>query len=391
MHFYPGVAEYAEPDRNPYRVYLNEDTLRKMDPTFEGRPVYVMHVDGVEQSLDKLRGEVDGWVVRSFYNEIDGKHWCEFMIVSEKGLRAIKQGMRLSNAYMPLKFASGGLWNGVSYEKEVVEGEFEHLAIVPDPRYDESCIFTPEKFKEYNEAQSIELKRLANSKGKAQSMKLQLTKKVKVEKIENDLSDCFVLLPKSKTEISIDRLVADVDAMIMNDAPNLDPGGVASIKKAFGNEGLADPSHKVKLHDGSYCNVAELVEKHKMMSDEMDKMKKDAMESDTELEVGKKEEDVEGDNKSKNAEGKDMPHGDSNSDVEGGEKKENDDDSNLKAEEKDKEVEMEKKKNDLEEKKKRDKEKADRLRNAHLRADEPTAVVDLPEDKVARGKARYGS
>src|SRR5690348_6764085 len=132
MHFYPGVAEYQEPDKEPYRVFLNEETIRRMDPTFEGRPVYVMHVDGVEQSLDKLRGEVDGWVVRSFYNAADGKHWCEFIVVSEKGLRAIKQGMRLSNAYMPTKSAAGGLWNGVSYAKEIVDGEYEHLAIVPN-------------------------------------------------------------------------------------------------------------------------------------------------------------------------------------------------------------------------------------------------------------------
>lgn len=393
MHFYPGVAEYAEPDKEPYRVFLNENTIRQMGPTFTGRPVFVMHVDDVTDDLNELRKEADGWVIESFFNQSDGKHWVKFIVCSEKGERAIKQGMRLSNAYMPKKFSHGGLWNGVTYAKEIIDGEYEHLAIVPNPRYEESVIMTPEKFKEYNESQTIELKRLANDNGREPRMKLHLTKKVKVEKIENDLSEVYVQLPKSKAEISIDNLVRDVDAMIMNDAPNLDPGGVASIKKAFGNEGLADPAHKVKLHDGSYCNVAELVDKHKAMSEEMQKMK-DSMEGEDDLDMEKAPVDVEGDDKAKdNAEGEDMASGESVSDTTGGESKENeeDDKAKLKAAEKDKEIDAAKKQNDLDEKRKRDKEKAEKLRNAHLRADEPVARVEIAEDQVARGKARYGS
>lgn len=398
MHFYPGVAEYQEPAKEPYRIFINENTIREMGPTFAGRPVFVQHVEDVTDDLNELRSEADGWVVESFFNQADGKHWVKFIVVSERGERAIKQGMRLSNCYAPKGFGQGGMWNGVTYAKEITNGEYEHLAIVPNPRYEESVIMNPEKFKQYNESQSIDLKRLANDNGKEPSMKLQLFKKAKVD---NDLSEMSVLLPKSGREISITQLVADADARaVKNDdssapppppassMPKLDPGGVASIKKAFGNEGLADPLHKVKLHDGSYCNVSELVDKHKAMSEELEAKKKDAMESDTGLEEEAESVEVEGDDKSvDNAEGKDMPHGDSMSDVEGGESKKNEDDEDdkakLKAVEKDKEVEAEKKKNA--------KEKADRLRNAHLRADEPVARVDLPEDQVARGKARYGS
>ena len=145
IHFYPGVAEYAEPNEKPFRVFLNEDTLRSMDASFAGRPVFVMHVDGVEDDLDVLRGEADGWVIESFYNAADGKHWCKFIVCSDRGEQAIQRGMKLSNCYLPRQYGQGGLWNGVSYDKEVKGGEYEHLAIVPNPRYEESVILSPRK------------------------------------------------------------------------------------------------------------------------------------------------------------------------------------------------------------------------------------------------------
>jgi len=348
MHFYPGVAQYSEDGKEPYRVFLNEDTITAMDASFEGKPVFVMHVDEVEQSLDKLRGEADGWVVRSFYNAPDGKHWCEFMVVSERGLRAIKQGMKLSNCYMPKSFGSNGLWNGVSYSKEIKGGEYEHLAIVPNPRYEESVIMAPDEFKKYNDDRLIELKRLANDKsnGKGLSMKLQLFKKAKVE---NDLSELSVILPKSGREVTITQMVNEADEK--------------EVSKDM-NAGMADLSHKVKLADGSHCNVGELVEKHKLMCDELEAMKKDALGEAEEKEEPKA-----------NEEGKEEP-------------KENDEDEDAKkkalelAAHEDKEIKEAKAKNA--------KEKADRLANAHL-APEETATVDLSEDKVARGRTRYGS
>jgi len=391
MHFYPGVAEYQEPNKEPYRVFLNEDTIRSMDPTFAGRPVFVMHVDGVDDDIDVLKKEADGWVVESFYNQADGKHWVKIVITSEKAEDAIKKKWCLSNCYIPKTFNKGGLWNGVSYAKQVLTGEYEHLAIVPNPRYEESVIMTPDEFKKYNEDHMVELKRLANddNKGKDRGMKLKFFKKATVENaIDESMS---VVLPKSGREVTILQLVNEADRVTNEDPPPpppmppLDPKGVASLAKAFGNEGLADPAHKVKLHDGSYCNVAELVDKHKAMSEEMEKMKskkEDSEDQDKEYEDKEKETEDLG----KNAEGKDMPHGDAESDVAGGEAKKNKEDEDKKAlmlkEHEEKEVKEAKAKNA--------KEKAEKLRNAHLQVDE-VAHIDLSADKVARGIKRYGS
>src|SRR5690606_38544515 len=117
---YPGVAEYKEPGKDPFRIFLNEDTIRAMGPTFAGRPVFVLHADEVAEDVDELKQEADGWVVDSFYNEADGKHWVKFLVCSKKAEEAIAKGYRLSNAYIPKSFGKGGEWNGVSYNKEVL-------------------------------------------------------------------------------------------------------------------------------------------------------------------------------------------------------------------------------------------------------------------------------
>lgn len=350
LHFYPGVAEYQEPGADPYRVFLNEDTLRTMDASFAGRPVFVQHVDGVDSNVDKLRTEADGWVVKSFYNEADGKHWAQFIVCSEHGLKAIRNGMRLSNCYIPKSFASGGLWNGVSYAKEITGGEYEHLAIVPNPRYEESVILTPEEFKKYNEDKAIELKRLSNER-KEQGM-IKFFKKAKVEN-SVDLESMSVVLPKTGKEMTITQLVNAMDEH--------------EEKAKDMNAGMADPSHKVKMHDGSYCNVSELVEKHKAMHDELESMK------------AKKEDSEDQDMEYAEKPAEDFESGDPKTNME-------DEDAKKKAlmlaEHEDKEIKEAKAKNAA--------EKAMRLRNAPHRQAE-VAHLELGQDKVARGKQLFGS
>ncbi len=381
LHFYPGVAEYQEPGADPYRVFLNEDTLRKMDPTFAGRPVFVEHVDDVDERVDELRKDADGWVIESFFNAADGKHWVKFLVCSDRGERAIARGMRLSNCYVPKMFGDGGLWNGVSYAKEIRGGEYEHLAIVPNPRYDESVIMSPEEFKAYNDEKSIELKRLANHKKEgAGKMAFKLFKRAKVENAI-DLEATLVLLPKTNREVSLMTLCNEADE---------------KDKKANGD-------HMVDV-GGTKMTLNELMDKHKAVCDELEGMKAEkanaAAEDD---EDDKKENDDD-----------DMENADDDGDED--DKKENGDDDDMEnadddekakvTEDKEKEVVAAKAKNgdkkpapkaknaptaDELEARRKAKEKADRLRNADKRQATAVALVETGEDKIARGKSRYGS
>ena len=244
LHMVEGVAEYKDPKVNngePWRILVNEDEIKNMDASFQGRPVYVLHVDAVD--LSNIQNEADGYVVRSFYNPADGKHWCEFLVVSDAGHEAIARKWKLSNAYHFRQTAGGGKWHGVDYQKRVMDGEYDHLAIVPNPRYAESIILTPEEFKAYNAEKEIELKRLANSheeKGE-DSMNLNFFKKTKVENSE-ELSQMSVTLPKSKREVSVSKLINEADDMAMTGA-------------------YANGDHKVKVGEEE-MSVNQLVEKH---------------------------------------------------------------------------------------------------------------------------------
>lgn len=336
MHFYPGVAQYDEPGKEPFRVFLNEDTLRKMDASFAGRPIFVMHVDEVEADIDLLRKEADGWVVESFYNEADGKHWVKMLICSDKGERAIKQGMKLSNCYVPKQFGSGGLWNGVPYDKQVEGGEYEHLAIVPNPRYEESIVLTPEEFRDYNNAKKLELSKIANQ---GDTMKLTFFKRAKVENAL-DLEETMVQLPKSKREISIAQLVNEAD----------------EHEKKKEEPQMANDDHQVEVGDKK-MKVSELKDAYNAL---VEKHKND----DADME---------------NAEDKEEPK-----DVENSEDDEAKKDAEKLVAHEEKEIEEAKKKNAL--------EKAKKLANANKKMyeNEPDVTFD-PFDKVNRGKARYGN
>lgn len=329
-----------------------------MDHTFAGRPVFVSHVEGVDESVDEVRKEADGWVVESFFNAADGKHWVKFIVVTDRGFRAIKNGMRLSNAYIPhQQYGKGGLWNGVEYAKEVLGGEYEHLAIVPNPRYEESVIMTPEQFKMYNSEKEIELKRIANSKDQSQkgekTMGLNFFKRSKVEN-SADLESTVVLLPESKKELTISELVKRQD-------------------KIENMQGYANDDHMVKVGNEE-MSVGDLKKKHMDMASKVEEAKKNA-ESDEGGEPGKgADDDMQNDAEEEGT----ISAGVKDVGDRGGDKS------------LDNEEDEEKKKKA--EKKENSRAKASALKNAGpLSEPEMPTQIHTSYDAVQKGKARYGS
>lgn len=339
LHMAPGVAQYKEPGKEPLTIFINEKAIKEMDSTFPGKPVYVHHVDEVDL---KDLNQVDGWVVESFFNKADGKHWCKFVVVSDEGLQAIQNGWKLSNAYFPESYGPEGEWHGVDYQKEVMSGRYEHLAIVPNPRYTESVILTVEEFKAYNNAQETELTRLANSKGDSN----MFFKRTKVEN-SADLENTMVTLPKSKQDITISKAVELAD-------------------KLTNMAGYASPEHMVKCNDDEEMTVNDMVKKYNDMKAEKADMeaKKNAAEEE---EKKKNAEMSEEDKAKKNAEDE--------------EKKKKDEEEAKKNEEDKKKSEEDKKANAL---------ALETLKNAGGKGITAQPLM-LSSDKVALGKQRYGS
>lgn len=345
LHMVPGVAEYKDPSSGePYRILIQEPTIKQMDASFAGRPVYVNHVPEVD--LEKIH-EADGYVIESFFNKTDGKHWVKFLVVSDRGHEAIRTGWKLSNAYVPKTFGAGGLNHGVEYLKEVTSGEYEHLAIVPNPRYEESVIMTPEQFKEYNQTKENELMRIANSQGEP-SM-LNFFKRSKVENTA-DLESTLVTLPKSKIEKSIAQLVNEADE--------------AEVKKNEEQKEIpmANGDHMVSVGEEK-MTVNQLVEKHMSMLEEQKKNSQPAAAEEKQNTEQKEEEKKE------------------NTESEVKEEKQNTEDKEEKKE--NQEGVEEKKENALH---------FDALKNAPnhaIQAQQPK--IELSLDRVQRGQQRYGS
>lgn len=369
LHFCPGVAEYREPGKEPVRIFLNEQTIREMSPSFAGCPLYVRHVEDVD--LKNIQAEADGYVVESFFNTNDGKTWAKFVVVSDKGHQAVQNKWKLSNAYVPKGYGPGGLWNGVQYQKQVTSAEFEHLALVPNPRYEESIILTPEEFRTYNDERQFELKKVANSKGDPQVLKFFKRQQVENMDKDTDLAEVMVTLPKSKKEMPLSQVINDADAYAGMKA---DGGGPA---------GMADMSHKVKIGDNE-MSVGDLVNHHMKMNDCMNKMR-DAMGSIARSEVQDPGEKKGEKDKDKGDKTQDMKKNDELQDP--GEKKEEIDHKKADPEEKDrlKNAEKEKVKNAEEEK-----TRFEALQNAHLSNQEVSKTVETVE-RTERGKSRYGS
>lgn len=366
MHFQEGLAEY---ENEKDRLLIRENTIKQMNPTFAGRPVYVNHQTVNE---DKIQQEADGYVVESFFNKFDGKHWAKFIVVSQKGIEAIQKGWKLSNSYIVKNNAIGGRWHNIEYSSEVIDAEFDHLAIVERPRYEESIILTPEQFKAYNSKKEAELKILQNSIDelpyKGRKIKLQKTGS-QYQAYCDGMG--FTVYGKTPDE-AIERAKQKVDANnkgnsmfgkifkktaveneveILNAVITLKNGKEISIADLIKKNEVEveEPKNESKVKVGEEeMTVNELVEKYMELKNKMnedDKAKKELEEKSNAEKLAKEEE----------------------------EKKKNAEEAAAKAK-----AEEEAKKN------------LNAIQNAHNNVVTST-VVETSTNKVARGKKLYGS
>ena len=194
-HIKEGLVHYLENGQDTLYLVKN-DALQKMNKSFEGKPIYVRHVDSVD--MEHLRETADGYVVKSFYNEFDGAWWAEIMVVSDAGHAAVKKGWAVSNCYSPTEYGDGGVYHDISYQREVRNGAYEHLAIVPNPRYEEAVIMTPDAFLKYNEGKQQEINKLKNSK--ESEMLTQEEMETLVATVKNSLSETIAVAVKNAVE-----------------------------------------------------------------------------------------------------------------------------------------------------------------------------------------------
>jgi hypothetical protein len=202
-HIEPGLVNYGTKN-----ILVGEDTLKRMDPTFKGRPVYLDHDEEVKSTVSE---DAVGYVIRSFYNELDGCHWVQFIISEDAGERAIAAGYKVSNSYSNLEYDSfGGEWHNIHYDEEVLNGSYEHLALVQYPRYEDAIIFNEKQYAEYCESKRKQLETLKNSKILKKGDKTIMNEveigdeKMGVEELERRYKDVLIRLENLEAKLAVD-------------------------------------------------------------------------------------------------------------------------------------------------------------------------------------------
>lgn len=341
-HMQPGVCGYENET-----ILVDTAALKRMLPSAVGKPVYINHQD---VDMHKLKEQAAGYITDAFYNEQDGWGWFKFLAIDDECHEAVKQGWKVSNAYVPDQWQEGGLKNNVPYDREVVGGSFTHLAIVPNPRYEDATIMAPDEFKIYQDTLKSGLAELQNSKGR-QMFKLFRLKKEEVSAVDGDTT---VELKNDKGEVQEIKISEMVDA-VMNAKKNADDEKKKDDEKDNGKTMVNVGDEEMPL--------SELINRYMKMCS------KSNADDDSDDEKKKDKEKDNGRKAKKNAES-------------------DDDDEDEKKEKKNSET-TEAVENDAGEV---DPDKHfEELRNAHLKENGGVHVIETSMDQTARGQQRYGT
>jgi hypothetical protein len=138
-----GVCTY-----NDETIYLSQETLNRAMPTMKGRPVIIKHQKVTPQNMQE---HAVGYVSSADFNTLEAGFDCDFLVFDDEGKEVIAKDYSVSCAYKPLAFGQGGTWHNTPYNREVTELEFTHLALVPDPRYEDAKIYENSKEEQIKE------------------------------------------------------------------------------------------------------------------------------------------------------------------------------------------------------------------------------------------------
>lgn len=131
----PGLVKYS------FGVcVLEKDTIDKFINEFVGCPVIVGHKDVTNENAKDLSC---GNICHIWYDEADGWYWGDGIIDNEEAIQKINEGYNVSCQYEITEYSNNttnALHNGNPYDKVILNGKPEHLAIVDRPRYENAMI-----------------------------------------------------------------------------------------------------------------------------------------------------------------------------------------------------------------------------------------------------------
>ena len=240
----PGLADYTAEGFG--KVLVSKEALDQMLPSFVGKYVKVQHNDmSQEEAFDFVEGKesADGVVSEVGYDEESGWYWADLVIWSAEAQDNIdNKGWTVSCAYeVDEADGKGGSYHAIPYDQEVMTGEYTHMAIVDNPRYEGATIVQNSK----NDEDDV--------KGGIMKFKLLAKKKVKNEEPDKK--------PEEKEE-EVQNM--EPDAMV--EMENGEKVPVSEMVEAYKNRQNMEPDGEKMLNmedevdvDGEMVKVSDLV------------------------------------------------------------------------------------------------------------------------------------
>lgn len=266
-------------------VYLNQDTLEKCVRDIKGKPVIIKHQRGINP--DNMQQHAVGYVTGAGFDEFNASFSCDFVLFDEEAKSKIANGWSVSCAYLPKAFGQGGTWHNTAYDREITDLEFTHLALVPDPRYEDAKVYENAKDEEsYNKLKN-EIEK--NTQEKQNNKEDEMDVNEFISKITDGIVEKFNACKKNEMDEEEEKKKMDEEELDNEDDDKLEFEGETYSKKelvnAFKtmkkNEADAEAAKKVEkekeekenaLGEEAYKKLEELLNSRKT-DDESDKIK----------------------------------------------------------------------------------------------------------------------
>ncbi len=140
-----GIISYE--DSGAGIAYLTKQTIDRIAPSIIGRPVVIRHQKVTPENVNEV---AVGYVTGVHFEASDAWFYVDFLITSDKVQPIDKDGCvvfkapdgqildGISGAYDVTNTAEGGVWHDIQFDAEILDGSFTHLALVVNPRYEET-------------------------------------------------------------------------------------------------------------------------------------------------------------------------------------------------------------------------------------------------------------
>ena len=127
----PGIVSYK--DQGGGIELLRKETLDRCMASVIGNPLIVGHTYvHAANRLELEEGIVHDW----HYSAEDGWYYVGGEASTASAQSRMRRGERPSCGYRVTKLGPGGVYHGIKYDAEILDIEFNHLAIVDRPRYE---------------------------------------------------------------------------------------------------------------------------------------------------------------------------------------------------------------------------------------------------------------